>query len=194
MTVEEQLLEGIARKDQEAFREFYGRTVRPVHSYILSLTGSRQEAEDVMQDTFLKIWTCAGEYQAKGKPLAWVFTIARNQCYMRFREQKKRGETCLEELEGPEMGEHCLEIEQAPERQQLLWALSRLKEEDRQVVLLYAAAGMKHREIAGALGMPLSTELAKYSRSMKRLQEMLRGQEQGNTEREESSLKEKSKK
>ena len=42
--------------------------------------------------------------------------------------------------------------------------------------------------------MPLSTELAKYSRSMKRLQEMLRGQEQGNTEREESSLKEKSEK
>ena len=53
MTVEEQLLGEIAKKDQEAFREFYGRTVRPVHSYILSLTGNRQDAEDVMQDTFL---------------------------------------------------------------------------------------------------------------------------------------------
>src|SRR5699024_2917172 len=130
---------------------------------------------DVMQDTFLKVWTCAGEYRAKGKPLAWVFTIARNQCYMRFREQKRRGETCLEELEGPESGEECREIEEAPERQQLLWALSKLKEEDRQVVLLYAAAGMKHREIAGVLGLPLSTELAKYNRSMKRLQDMLNG-------------------
>ena len=48
MTVEEQLLGEIAKKDQEAFREFYGRTVRPVHSYILSLTGNRQDAEDVM--------------------------------------------------------------------------------------------------------------------------------------------------
>ena len=65
MTVEEQLLGEIAKKDQEAFREFYGRTVRPVHSYILSLTGNRQDAEDVMQDTFLKVWTCAGEYRAK---------------------------------------------------------------------------------------------------------------------------------
>ena len=175
MTVEEQLLGEIAKKDQEAFREFYGRTVRPVHSYILSLTGNRQDAEGVMQDTFLKVWTCAGEYRAKGKPLAWVFTIARNQCYMRFREQKRRGETCLEELEGPESGEECREIEEAPERQQLLWALSKLKEEDRQVVLLYAAAGMKHREIAGVLGLPLSTELAKYNRSMKRLQDMLNG-------------------
>lgn len=173
MTVEEQLLEGIAKKDQEAFREFYGRTVRPVHSYILSLTGSSQEAEDVMQDTFLKIWTCAGDYQAKGKPLAWVFTIARNQCYMRFREQKSRGEIGLEELEGQENGESCAEIEQAPERQQLLWALSQLRERDRQVVLLYAAAGMKHREIAQSLGIPLSTELARYSRSMKRLQKIL---------------------
>ena len=84
-------------------------------------------------------------------------------------------ETCLEELEGPESGEECREIEEAPERQQLLWALSKLKEEDRQVVLLYAAAGMKHREIAGVLGLPLSTELAKYNRSMKRLQDMLNG-------------------
>ena len=174
MTQEEQLLEGIANKDEAAFREFYGRTARPVHSYILSLTGSSQEAEDVMQDTFLKIWTNAGEYEAKGKPLAWVFTIARNQCYMRFRERKNRGEIGLEEIEGRENGQDCQEIELAPERQQLLWALSRLKEEDRQVVLLYAAAGMKHREIASVLGLPLSTELAKYSRSMKRLQELLK--------------------
>ena len=173
MTEEEQLLKEIAGKDEEAFRRFYGRTVRPVHSYILSLTGSSQEAEDVLQDTFLKIWTCAGEYQPKGKPLAWVFTIARNQCYMRFRERKSRGEIGLEELEGREEGRDCPQIEQAPERQQLLWALSQLKEEDRQVVLLYAAAGMKHREIAQSLGLPLATELAKYSRSMKRLQGML---------------------
>ena len=104
-----------------------------------------------------------------------MFTIARNQCYRRFREQKRRGETCVEGLEGRESGEECREIEEAPERQQLLWALSKLKEEDRQVVLLYAAAGMKHREIAGVLGLPLSTELAKYNRSMKRLQDMLNG-------------------
>ena len=56
MTEEEQLLKEIAGKDEEAFRRFYGRTVRPVHSYILSLTGSSQEAEDVLQETFLKIF------------------------------------------------------------------------------------------------------------------------------------------
>ena len=52
-------------------------------------------------------------------------------------------------------------------------ALDELKEQDRQIVLLYAAAGMKHREVAKALGLPLATELSRYSRSMKRLQQLL---------------------
>ena len=58
-------------------------------------------------------------------------------------------------------------MEQAPERKVLSDALAALREEDRQIVLLHAAAGLKHREVASALGLPLATELSKYNRSMK---------------------------
>ncbi len=173
---EEELLAAIAGQDQEAFKEFYSRTVRPVYSYILSLTKNRHEAEDVLQDTYLKIWTGAGDYRPQGKPLAWVFTIARNLCYMKFREQKLHGDAPLD-LEGREEGQICDEIEQAGDRELLLNALGELKEEDRQVVLLHAAAGMKHREVAQALQLPLATVLSKYNRSMKRLQQFLGRQE-----------------
>lgn len=170
---EEELLAAIAGQDQEAFKEFYSRTVRPVYSYILSLTKNRYEAEDVLQDTYLRIWTGAGEYRSQGKPLAWVFTIARNLCYMKFREQKLCGHRTAMEPEGLEEGQVCDGIEQAGDRELLLNALGRLKEEDRQVVLLHAAAGMKHREVAQALQLPLATVLSKYNRSMKRLQQFL---------------------
>ena len=58
-------------------------------------------------------------------------------------------------------------LEQAADRKVLLDALGRISREERQIVLLHAAAGMKHREVAEALQMPLATVLSKYNRSMK---------------------------
>ena len=170
---QEMLIKAIADGDGDAFRQFYQETARPVYSFILSLTQSPQEAEDVMQDTYLSVWTKAEDYIPQGKPLAWVFTIARNLCYMRFREQKKHSFVGLEELEGMEEGESCQPIEQAAERKVLLDALKKLRQQERQIVLLHAAAGLKHREVARALKLPLATELSKYNRSMKKLQELL---------------------
>ena len=156
---QEEMIEAMGDGDMEAFHLFYQDTARPVYSFILSLTRNPEEAEDVMQDTYLTVWTKAGSYVPQGKPLAWVFTIARNLCYMRFREQKMKADVALE---------------QAADRKVLLDALGRISREERQIVLLHAAAGMKHREVAEALQMPLATVLSKYNRSMKKLQELLR--------------------
>ena len=56
----------------------------------------------------------------------------------------------------------------------LLDALGKISEEERQIVLLHTAAGMKHREVAQTLEMPLATVLSKYNRSMKKLQNILK--------------------
>jgi RNA polymerase sigma factor (sigma-70 family) len=56
-------------------------------------------------------------------------------------------------------------------------ALATLSEEERQIVLLFAATGMKHREIAASLDMPLSTELSKYHRALKKLRDYLEEKE-----------------
>lgn len=49
-----------------------------------------------------------------------------------------------------------------------------MKEDERQIVLLHASAGLKHREIASSLGMPLATVLSKYNRAIKKLKQNLR--------------------
>ena len=154
----------------EAAVERYGDTIfRLAYSYLKN----RADAEDVMQETYLTLWTRAASYVPQGKPMAWLFTIAKNLCFMRFRERKNQADVGLEEWESREEGACWEPLEQAAERRVLLDALGRIGAKERQIVLLHAAAGMKHREVARTLKMPLSTELSKYNRSMKKLQGIL---------------------
>ena len=171
---DEQLLRQVGMGDAEAFQQLYQSTDRTVYSFILSILKNPQDAEEVMQETYLKVWTSAAAYQSQGKPLAWMFTIARNLCYMKFREQKRQADVGLEDLNGEEAGEVCLQLENLADAMVLKAALDILKEDERQIVLLHASAGLKHREIAADLQMPLATVLSKYNRAMKKLKQYLR--------------------
>lgn len=172
--LDEGLLLQIAEGDQEAFRKLYEETDRAIYGFILSIVRDPHDAEEVMQETYMKVWTSAPSYKAQGKPLAWMFTIARNLCYMRFREQKHKSDLGLDDLDGAEMGQLCPQIEDAADKLVLQAALKALKEEERQIVLLKNSSGLKHREIAEALGMPLATVLSKYNRAMKKLEQYLK--------------------
>lgn len=171
---DEALLKKVAEGDQEAFQHLYQNTDRTMYSFILSIIKHPQDAEEILQEVYLKIWTSAKSYKSQGKPLAWMFTIARNLCYMKFREQKHDSDITLEDLSGTETGEVCSEIEMAADKMVLLAALSILKEEEREIVLLHTSAGMKHREIAASLKIPLATALSRYNRAMKKLENYLR--------------------
>ena len=171
---DEALLKKVAEGDQEAFQHLYQNTDRTMYSFILSIIKHPQDAEEILQEVYLKIWTSAKSYKSQGKPLAWMFTIARNLCYMKFREQKHDSDITLEDLSGTETGEVCSEIEMAADKMVLLAALSILKEEEREIVLLHTSAGMKHREIAASLKIPLATALSRYNRAMKKLESYLR--------------------
>ena len=171
---DEELLKRVGMGDADAFRQLYHNTDRTVYSFILSIIKNPQDAEEVMQETYLKIWTSAASYQSQGKPLAWIFTIARNLCYMRFRDQKRQADMGLDDLTGEELGELCIPLENLTDAMVLKSALEILREDERQIVLLHASAGLKHREIAAELGMPLATVLSKYNRTIKKLKQYLR--------------------
>ena len=99
----EAMLSGIAREDSAAFERFYRSTDRTLYTYILSLTRNHHDAQDVMMDTYLKVRANAHRYVPQGKPLAWVFTIARNLVRSRQREAA-RYDAYMQELAdyGPE--------------------------------------------------------------------------------------------
>ena len=93
---------------------------------------------------------------------------------MKFRDQKRIADVGLDELFGEETGESCPALEHMTDAIVLKAALEILKEDERQIVLLHASAGLKHREVAAGLGLPLATVLSKYNRAMKKMQNYLR--------------------
>ena len=169
----EKLLTAAGKGDKEAFHRLYENTYRTVYSYILSIAKNPADSEEILQDTYMRVWTSAASYESQGKPMAWIFTIARNRCYMVFRARRHEADVGLEELGQEGLQDYCAALENAADREALNAALNILSEEDRNIVLLHAASGMKHREIASLLAMPLSTVLSRYNRAMKKLQKYL---------------------
>lgn len=168
------LLSAVAAGDREAFGRLYSRTRGAVYGLVLSYLKQADDAQDVTQDVFVRIWDAAPQYRPQGKPMAWILTVARNQALTRLREREKSQSLAPEAWEAIPAAAPAV----TPEDRALLQsALERLSDRERQVVLLHAAAGLKHREIAALLRIPLSTVLSLYHRALKKLKVQLEGEE-----------------
>ena len=170
----ERLLAGIAQGDREALAELYCRTRAAVYAMALSFLKNAQDAQDVTQDAFVQVWDHAPQYRPHGSPMAWLLTIARNLSRMRLRQGDRRSELSEEAWDALPAAESGLSPE---DRQMLQGALGALGDQERQVVLLHAVAGLKHREIAAVLELPLATVLSKYHRALKKMKVLLEGGE-----------------
>ncbi len=167
------LLLRVGRGDREAFARLYSLTRGAVYALALSLLGDSHEAQDVAQDTFVKVWESAPSYRSEGSPMAWLLTVARNLARSRLRRSSRQAE--LDEEEWNAIPADAPAV--APEDRAVLQeALFRLGAEERKVVLLHAVTGLKHREIAQLLGLPLSTVLSKYHRGLKKLKALMKGE------------------
>lgn len=162
----DQWITGIAVGDRNALEQLYHATSAAVYAYSLSILKNVHDAEDVLQDCFISIHASAQHYRPTGKPMAWIITIARNLCLMRLREQKKNVELPLDDWK-----DYLETNEEMTTMDRILVSecLSRLPEQDRQIVVLHAVGGFKHREIAQFLDMPLPTVLSKYHRALQKL-------------------------
>ncbi|WP_243200710.1 RNA polymerase sigma factor [Lawsonibacter celer] len=168
--VDEALFPRIGQGDQAAFEALYRQTERAVYTFALSLLKNPHDALDVTQETYLKVRASAHLYQPQGKPLAWLFTIARNLSNSLLRQS---GRSVSAEEYFSADGPGCAYLEDPSDRLALTAALDGLEELDRQVVLLHVVSGLKHREIAQDLGLPLGTVLTRYHRALKKLRHIL---------------------
>ena len=164
----EKLIFQISEGESSALEELYYLTKTAVYGFALSILANAQDAEDILQETYIRIHRSSRSYQARGKPLAWMLTISRNLSLDRLKE-KTPHELPLEmkRIEARDFSENVLD------RLLLQRLLSELPKMERQIVMLHGVAGLKHREIAQMLGIPLATELSKYHRSLSKLRHLL---------------------
>ena len=171
----EELIFKTGKSDEAAFEELYNIAHKIVFAYILSITKNYFNAQDILQDTFIKIRCNASKYRPNQNPLGWILKIARNQALMCFRWSKREG-SIPEDKDGK-----VIDIESYTDfdsRVLLEGALKILNQKQKAVVLMHAVSGFKHREIAKILDLPLGTVLSCYNEAIKKLRTQILGKEE----------------
>lgn len=169
--INEQIFERIAQNDKTAFTQLYQATSKAIYAYILTYVKNPEDASDLMQDTYLKIRAAAHLYQPQGKPMAWIFTIAKNLSLMKLRKEKNHPQDELDDNTANSSNPQ----NQAEARLVLESAMKILSQTDSQIVMLHAVSGMKHREIAKMLNLSLTATLNRYHRALKKLKTEIGG-------------------
>ncbi len=163
-------IEETAVGNMDGFRKLYTETKSSVYGFALSMLKNPDDAEDVLQDCFVKIHSAAGDYKSQGKPLAWILTITKNLCLQVLRDKTKQADMPEEDWEKFIGVNDNISVE---DNIVLTEMLNTLAEDERQIVVLHVVSGLKHREISDFMKIPLSTVLSKYNRSLKKLNEKL---------------------
>ena len=158
-----------------------------VYRFALRLSGSPDEAEDLVQETFLRAFRSWDQYTRGTKAKSWLFTICRN-VFLRRRERQKRHDEIVAETVAPSDGSSspvnpmwASVAGVDPEGrffdsivdEQILDAIDELPEEYRTAVVLSDLEGLPYAEIAETMGVPVGTVKSRLFRGRRRLQEVL---------------------
>jgi RNA polymerase sigma factor (sigma-70 family) len=170
--VPDSLLARARRGEAAAFEQLYRWFERPVFTLALRLTGQREEAQDVLQDTMLKLFDRLADFRGDSPFWGWLRQIAVNESLMRLRRRDRSGpEESVEEGELPPS--ELMLPPRAADASVLGQAMARLPDATRSVLWLYHAEGYTHEEIGRAMGRTVSFSKSQLARGTRRLRQLL---------------------
>ncbi len=160
----------LARGEEAAFTDLYDACADRLHHYLAVRLGSRDAASDVLQMTFLRVVKSRKRFRGVENPVAYVFQIARNEAN-RWAKQRRANV-------GPLPAEDVFALVadtggNAEDADVMAVALSRLSEDDRELVELKVFVGLTFREIADVMGLPQGTVATRYRRTLESLRPWL---------------------
>ena len=139
---------------------------RPVYTLARRLSKSPDDAEDVLQETFLEVCRSLKQWRGEGSLWGWIRTIAASKALMRYRREKLRAWEPLDD-------DVARQSEDVPLQMDLEAALARLPERSRAVVWPHDVEGYTHEEIAELMGMTTSFSKSQLARAHDRLRRWL---------------------
>lgn len=172
---------------------------KPLYSFCVRLIGNPDDAQDVVQDIFIKVWKHRASFDPSrdASLKTWIFTIARNTCYDYLRKKKQTPFSAMNFLfkqqsddetgadfedllidESPQADELFIEKEN---REQVEKALTHLSPTYREVVILHYTEGMTFEEISKVVGKPLNTVKSQHRRALATMKTALIGNYKNNT-------------
>lgn len=181
------LLQCVARGDTSALAELYDRHHRLVFGVILRILRSPSDAEEVLQEVFVRVWTKADTYNERlGWPAAWLSRIARNRAIDRLRARRARGEHLPPAGDPQELTQDGMAVPQAVTREtpELLaqeaatatgirGALGELPAAQRELIEAAFFEGYTHQELADRFCLPLGTVKTRIRSGLMAMRERL---------------------
>jgi RNA polymerase sigma-70 factor (ECF subfamily) len=171
--------------DVRAFEVLVTRHRKPIYNFILRFVRDAAQAEDVMQETFLRVIKGAEAYERQAKFTTWLYTIARNLCVDAARRGKHRKVASLDAPIGDEDGaalvdmvsdgkagadRHAIDGELRARMQK---AIEALPDEQREIFMLREVADLQFNEIAKVVGCPENTVKSRMRYALEKLRESL---------------------
>lgn len=160
----------------------YGRLVERYQRRLwwscLRMLGDPDEADDVVQETFVRAWERLGDFDPGHRFYTWVFTIARNRCLNALRRRRTWGFLSLSSDESPELaGRDAAEdrAEDAELARALAECMEGLPGDQREAFELRHGEGFRYAEIAAVLAVPAGTVMSRLHRAREKMRDCLRG-------------------
>jgi len=161
------LIQKLQKGDIAVFDDIYYQTKNIVYYTILGILKDPSLSEDIMQDTYLKALEKIHSYKPKASFTAWIVTIARNLALNEYNKMKK-------ELKiDPQTDEYVFGTTKSNSESEMIVEelLDKLKDKEKEIVILHVIGDLKHKEIARLLDMPLGTVTWTYSEAIKKLKD-----------------------
>lgn len=182
---DEDLMLAFQQGQVRAFEELVRRHEKGVFNFIFRFFGNREVAEEVFQESFLKVHQAADRYYPNGKFTTWLYTIVRNLCVDTFRRRKIREAVSLDtgrDEEDPKLGDHIANDEVPPDimasareiEGALEMALQKLNPDQREVFLLREKEGFKFEEIAEMTKVSVNTVKSRMRYALESLKRALK--------------------
>jgi RNA polymerase sigma-70 factor (ECF subfamily) len=162
------LLARLRTGDSRAFEELVTTYQHRLFGVALRMLGSRAEAEEIAQETFLRAHRALGEFRGEARLGTWLYAIASRLCLDRLASASRRHETPDEtalQQQPAEGADAAAVLEQRELQAALHDAVAALPEERRIVVVLRDLEGLAYEEIAEVLGLPLITVRSRLHRA-----------------------------
>ena len=163
------LIQRIAVGDMSALESLYSAMYGEIFAYLRSmLGGDSHSAEDLAQDTFIRVYRYAPKFAAMGQGRAWVYRIAGRLAFTHL----SRNSSVSGELDANMPANDDVE-ESAVNSRAIAEAMAALSPEEKQVVSLHAVSGLTLREISEILGQPIGTVKWRHAEAVKKLRALL---------------------
>lgn len=171
---DEELVEAVARADEDALGELYDRFGKVAYGLAYRVLQDASLAEDAVQEAFLQIWRGAGAYRPeRAKASTWLLTfVHRRAVDLVRREQARRTEPVVAEPQGSDPGADEAAVSRS-RREIVQGALRSLPAEQREPIELAYYGGLTQAELAERLGQPLGTIKSRMFTGLQRLRVLL---------------------